>query len=50
LGSSHADSNDLSVTAIFGYPHEIPGIVQLEARNAISLSDLTNVKVMAVGR
>ena len=46
-------NSDLAVTAgayIKGYPWEIPGLVQLEAKNGTNLSGLTGCKVIMIGR
>ena len=46
-------NSNLTVTAgayIKGYPWEIPGLVQLEAKNGTNLSGLTGCKVIMIGR
>lgn len=42
-------SDAISLTYVYGYPHEIPGLVPLEVKNASNLSSLANVRVEIIG-
>ena len=46
----NASSDAISLTYVYGDMSEIPGLRPLEVKNASNLSELTNVKVMAVSR
>ena len=52
-GFTLACKDTVTVTAgayLFGYPWEIPGLIQLECKNASNLASLTGVKVTIIGR
>lgn len=49
FGSNHGDTDHVKLSYICGLPHEIPGLVQLEAVNGSDLSDIVNVRVEVVG-
>jgi hypothetical protein len=38
-----------TAAGLWGFPHEIPGLVPLEVRNGTNLSDLTGIRIFAVG-
>ena len=52
-GFTMGAKSNVTVTAgayLFGHPWEIPGVVQLEAKNGTDLSSLTGVKIEMIGR
>lgn len=49
LGSGHGDTDHLKPSYLYGSEFEIPGVVLLEVKNAVDLSALTALKMMAIG-